>query len=74
MRVQLALTRAVYVAYAERGDAPLVAWFERAVAAADSPLAPDADHELGRMLARDVHPALGALVDAARVSTFDRAA
>lgn len=72
--VQLALTRAVYLAYAERGDAPLVQWFERARAAVDAPFVPDADHELGRMLAHDIHPALGELVLAARASTCHRAA
>ena len=72
--VQLALTRAVYLAYAERGDAPLVQWFERASAEGMSPVVPDADHEIGRMLARDVHPALGELVELARNATFHRAA
>jgi hypothetical protein len=57
--VQLALTRAAYAAYAQSEDAPLARWF--AIARTTSPLTPDADHELGRMLARDVHPAIGAL-------------
>lgn len=55
---QLALTRGVYEAYADAHVAPLARWFELARAGAR---APDADHELGRMLARDVHPALGRL-------------
>src|SRR5262249_44751641 len=54
--VQRAMTRAAYVAYADSEDAPLARWF----ASARKPV-PDADHELGRMLARDVHPAIGAL-------------
>jgi hypothetical protein len=60
MLVQLALTRAAYAAYADQQGAPLVRWL--ALARAHGPHAPDADHELGRMLAREVHPALGALV------------
>lgn len=72
--VQLALTRAVYLAYAERGDAPLAQWFEQARSAGASPVVPDADHELGRMLTRDVHPALGELVERARKTTYHRAA
>lgn len=70
--VQLALTRAVYLAYAERGDAPLQAWFERACTA--GPVIPDADHELGRMLADDVHPALAELVTVAQRTAYDHAA
>ena len=62
--VQLALTRGVYEAYADAHAAPLARWFD--AARANRP-APDADHELGRMLARDVHPALGRL--ATRFST-----
>ena len=61
--VQLALTRGVYEAFADAHAAPLARWFEAARAGRP---APDADHELGRMLARDVHPALGRL--AARFS------
>lgn len=60
MLVQLALMRAAYVAYAEERAAPLARWF--ALARAGNAQVPDADHELGRMLARDVHPAIGALV------------
>ncbi|MCC7216823.1 MAG: hypothetical protein IT517_08640 [Burkholderiales bacterium] len=62
---QLALSRGVYEAYADAQAAPLARWF--ALARAGTP-APDADHELGRMLARDVHPALGGLVT--RFSTW----
>jgi len=72
--VQLALTRAVYLAYAERGDAPLVRWFEHACTAHAGPAMPDADRELGRMLSEAIHPALGELVAAAGQATFDRAA
>lgn len=71
--LQLALTRAVYLAYADCGDAPFVRWFERACDA-DAATPPDADHELGRMLSAQIHPALGELVAAARRSTFHRAA
>ncbi|HTP98094.1 MAG TPA: hypothetical protein VMN56_02130 [Casimicrobiaceae bacterium] len=53
--VQLALTRAAYAAYADEQDAPLTRWFDLARRERD------ADHELGRLLARDVHPAIGAL-------------
>jgi hypothetical protein len=62
MLTQLALTRAAYVAYAEEQGAPLARWFARARARR----MPDADHELGRMLARDVHPAFGALAATGR--------
>lgn len=72
--VQLALTRAVYLAYAEHGDGPLVRWFEHACSAAAVSAAPDADFELGRMLSDAIHPALGELVAAAQRTTFDRAA
>jgi len=59
--VQLALTRAAYTAYAEKEDAPLARWFGVACRHKTTPIAPDADRELGRMLAREVHPAIGAL-------------
>ncbi len=55
----LALTRAAFAAYAEAHTAPLARWFAWALEPARTP--PDADHELGRMLSRIVHPALGAL-------------
>lgn len=65
MLVQLALTRAAYVAYADERAEPLVRWF--ALARNGAGRTPDADHELGRMLAREVHAAIGALVaDASR--------
>ena len=57
--IQLELTRAAYEAYAERHVAPLARWFGLARTAARTP---GADHELGRMLAREIHPAFGALV------------
>lgn len=56
--VHLALTRAAFVAYAEAGSAPLQRWL--AAACAPAAREPDADHELGRYLAR-IHPALAAL-------------
>ena len=59
--VQLALTRAAYAAYAEKEDAPLARWFSLARRHAKTPITPDADRELGRMLSREVHPAIGAL-------------
>lgn len=59
--VQLALTRAAFAAYAQAGDAPLVAWL--AAARDPSRSEPDADHELGRFLAA-IHPALAALAPA----------
>ena len=54
---QLALTRAAFAAYADAGVVPLQRWF---AAAQEGRTEPDADHELGRMLAR-IHPALAAL-------------
>ncbi len=54
--IQLAITRAAYAAYADAQDAPLAAWFAHARRPSR-----DADFELGRMLARDVHPALAGL-------------
>lgn len=59
---QLALTRAVFAAYADEQAEPLARWF----ALARAPREPDADHELGRWLARDVHAALGPLARDAR--------
>jgi hypothetical protein len=56
---QLALTRGVMAAYAHARSRPLARWF--ALARVDGKHEPDADHELGRMLARDVHPELGRL-------------
>jgi len=64
--VQLALTRAAYAAYADRKDAPLARWFAHARKKNVVPIAPDADHEIGRMLAREVHPELGALLAGGR--------
>ncbi len=55
---QLTLTRGVYEAYADAHTRPLVRWFD---AAREDRPAPDADRELGRMLARDVHAAVGRL-------------
>jgi hypothetical protein len=64
--VQLTLTRAAYAAYAEDEDEPLARWFAYACRKNIAPITPDADHEIGRMLAREVHPELGALVAGGR--------
>ena len=63
----LALTRGVMAAYAHARSRPLARWFALARNYAKRP--PDADHELGRMLARDVHPELGRL--AARCAAWE---
>ena len=55
----LALTRGVMAVYAHARSRPLARWF--ALARVDGRIEPDADHELGRMLAREVHPELGRL-------------
>jgi hypothetical protein len=57
---QLALTRAAFAAYADAHVAPLARWFAAAVSAKPQAREPDADHELGRLLAA-VHPALATL-------------
>ncbi len=58
--LHLELTRAAYAAYADAQAEPLARWFAQARSGGAIAYAPDADHELGRMLARDVHPALEA--------------
>lgn len=58
---QLALTCSVLIAYAAAGDQPLARWFAIARAAGGRKSPPDADHELGRLLTQDVHPAIGHL-------------
>ena len=58
--VQLALTRAAYVAYARRARRPLARWF--ALARKTGPR--DAEATSRAMLSRDVHPAIGALAAA----------
>jgi len=58
---QLALTRSVFLAYAATGDEPLARWFAIACAAGHRKTPRDADHELGRLLTQDVHPAIGHL-------------
>ncbi len=63
---QLALTRSVFLAYSAARDRPLARWFAIARAHGDRTAAanrtpPDADHELGRLLTREVHPAIGHL-------------
>jgi hypothetical protein len=60
--VQLALTRGVFAAYAVAQAEPLARWFAQSRIALPSPGTPVADAELAQMLARDVHPAVGALV------------
>ena len=60
--VQLGLTRGVFAAYAQAQAEPLARWFAQARAAPFVPGAHVADAELAQMLARDVHPAVGALV------------
>jgi len=64
--VQLALTRAAYAAYADRKDAPLARWFAQARRKNTAAVSHDAEREIGRMLAREVHPELGALVAGGR--------
>lgn len=53
---ELAITRAVYAAYASRDTAPLVDLFER-LRTTDA----DADFELGRMAAPPLHPSIAAI-------------
>lgn len=62
--VQLAMTRHAFAAYADAQAEPLARWF----AMAREPREPDADHELGRWLARDVHAAFAPLARDARRS------
>jgi len=57
----LALTRSVFLAYAAARAQPLARWFAIACAAGRRKSPPDADHELGRLLTREVHPAIGHL-------------
>lgn len=60
--VQLGLTRGVFAAYAQAQVEPLARWFAQARVAPGFPGTDLADAELARMLDRDVHPAIGALV------------
>jgi hypothetical protein len=60
--VQLALTRGVFGAYAMAQAKPLARWFAQSRAASPGPDGPVDDAELAQRLARDVHPAIGALV------------
>ena len=57
--VQLALTRGVFAAYAHAHAEPLARWFAASRVATDAHVD---EGELAEMLARDVHPAIGALV------------
>lgn len=54
---ELAITRAVYAAYAKRETAPLVDLFTGLRASTE----PDADHELGRMLRPRLHPSIASI-------------
>jgi len=54
---ELAITRAVYAAYATRDTAPLAELFEAVRASHD----PDADWELGRMFVAGLHPSIAAI-------------
>ena len=54
---ELAITRAVYAAYAARDTAPLADLFERLRATTE----PDADFELGRMTAPPLYPSIAAI-------------
>jgi hypothetical protein len=58
---QLALTRSVLLAHAAERNQPLARWFDIACAAGQRKSPLDADHELGRLLTREVHPAIGHL-------------
>ncbi len=61
--LQLALTRRVFSAYAQAQAQPLARWFTASrVASADS-LRVQSEREIKTVLSRDVHPAIGALVD-----------
>jgi len=62
--VQLSLTRAAYVAYAEERGAALARWFSLARKAGA-----ETRGDIARVLSRDVHPSIGALAAA-----WDRAA
>lgn len=57
--VQLALTRAAYVAYAEERGAALARWFNLARKPGS-----EGRGDIARVLSRDVHPAIGALAEA----------
>jgi hypothetical protein len=57
--VQLALTRATYVAYAEERGAALSRWFNLARKPGS-----ESRGDIARVLSRDVHPAIGALAEA----------
>jgi hypothetical protein len=55
--VHLDFTRAGFAAYADAQATPLARWFELARNGQAALREPDADHELGPWLARNVHPA-----------------
>ena len=67
---QLAITRAVYGAYARRDMKPLV----DLLAIARASVEPDADHELGRMLRARLHPSIASIPDAFAVHGLGLAA
>jgi len=58
--LHLELTRTAYAAYADAQAEPLARWFAQARNGGAIARAPDSDHEFGRMLGRDVHPAFEA--------------
>ena len=65
--VQLALTRGVFAAYAQAHAQPLARWFAASrVIPAESTRTMNA-RDLRTALSRDIHPAIGALVDEPRV-------
>jgi hypothetical protein len=61
---QLVLTRCAYQAYAGAQGAPLAALFRRFRDTPGELAARHTDQELGRVLGRDIDPALGAIPDA----------
>jgi hypothetical protein len=61
--VQLALTRAAYVAYADERGAALARWFNLARKPGS-----ESRGDIARVLSRDVHPAIGALADACDIA------
>jgi hypothetical protein len=75
---QLALTRAVYETYAHAQAAPLARLFRlfgpRSRTAAHIGREPDADHELGRLLARHAHPSLADIPERFAAATLRAAA
>jgi hypothetical protein len=67
---ELAITRAVYAAYATRHTASLAQLFAAVKTSAD----PDADWELGRMLGSRIHPSIASIPDAFAIGRVGLAA